>query len=111
MPVDAVATNAFKINPIGFLANALILAPTFNADRHNRSQHLGLQIPPAWQGWTAVLNPMGVPIPLYQVVRSGPGEAYFRSYIADYQQGHTTSSFTILFYCEYEWLYFWRRAP
>lgn len=90
MAIDQVATNAFKANPIGFLRNALVLAPTFNAERHNRSQHLGLEAPEDWQGWTAVLSPMGTVIPLYKIVRSNPGEAYFRSYIADYQQGATT---------------------
>lgn len=88
MPVDAVATNAFKANPLTFLNTALILAPIGNATRHNRSEHLGLA-PAPYMGATAV-DTAGNALALWQVVKAQDGEAYFRSYIADYQQGATT---------------------
>jgi hypothetical protein len=88
VPVDANATNAFKANPLTFLNTALILAPIGNALRHNRSEHLGLG-PSPYMGSTAV-DTAGNALALWQVVKAQPGEAYFRSYIADYEQGATT---------------------
>lgn len=91
MPVDAVATQAFKANPLGFLAQNLILAPTQNALSHNKSEHLALeneQTKDGQGGWTATIagNPGG----LFRVVKAGDSVDYFRSYIADYAQGVTT---------------------
>jgi hypothetical protein len=88
MAVDANATNAFKGNPLTFLNTALILAPIGNATRHNRSEHMGLA-PAPYMGATAV-DATGHALALWQVVKAQPGETYFRSYIADYEQGRTT---------------------
>lgn len=95
MPTDLAATNAFHDNPIGFLANAMILPPTQNASNPPHSEHLGLvllgQGEPVTGTWKARMGAVGGPlVPLYQVVRAPVGEAYFRSYIADYHQGQTT---------------------
>lgn len=93
MPTDAVATAAFKADPITFLATALILPPIGNALRHNRSEHLGLRA----TTWPATFN--GANIPVWQVAKAPNDEPYFRSYIADYVQGQTT--FTTLGSNEY----------
>lgn len=95
MPIDAAATQAFRNNPVGFLANAMILAPFANASRANHSEHMGLvrlgQGEPVTGTWTARTGPGGPLIPLYQVAKAAVNEAsYFRSYIADYHQGQTT---------------------
>lgn len=90
MPTDAVATAAFKANPITFLASAMILAPGENALRHNRSEHLGLKA----TAFPGIRDSDQAAIPVWQVVKAPEGEAYFRSYIADYEQG--TTVFTTL---------------
>jgi len=86
LAVDANATNTFKANPIPFLTTAMILAPIGNATRHNHSEHYGL----APAGGVTAVDSGGAPIAIWQVVKAQPGEAYFRSYIADYEQGKTT---------------------
>jgi len=81
-----VATAAFKADPAGFLDNAMILAPIGNAQRHNRSEHLGLED----SGFPGVMVGTNAAIRVWQVVRAQVNESYFRSYIADYEQGKTT---------------------
>jgi hypothetical protein len=90
MPTDAIATAAFKANPITFLGGAMILAPIGNATRHNRSEHFGLKA----SAWTGIRDSDNAAIPVWQVSKAPDGEPYFRSYIADYEQG--TTVFTTL---------------
>ena len=66
--------------------------PTFaNALRANHSEHLGL----ATTNWTGTRASDGANITIWQVTKArDAGDAYFRSYIADYEQG--TTRFTTL---------------
>ena len=90
MATDPIATAAFKANPVTFLGGNMILPPIGNALRHSRSEHLGL----AATAFNGTTTPGGLAIPVWQVSKAPKGEAYFRSYIADYEQGATT--FTML---------------
>ncbi len=87
MPVDSIATNDFKANPFGFLANNLLLGPILPALQHNKSEHLALE-DESPNGRTATVG--GHPAGLYRVVKAGASAAYFRAYIADYEEGSTT---------------------
>jgi hypothetical protein len=68
MPTDRTATEAFRDNPVGFLANAM-LPPISPATRHNHSEHLGLnrvgQGEPVTGTWSARLgSATGTVVPL-----------------------------------------------